>query len=329
MLKSRLGRSFGVFSSLAACALLSACPGGKSGPDGREAPAGGTAANTGTTVVLHLTGMLLVVPSTQAGEVANVLIPSTVPNHKAILAFGMEPGNPDAAKLCMDPQMVQSHGICHVNLMEWTVTRFLAGGEAPPSGLELPSGVLNLTRLSGSQYKVNASAVPQRVTLRAGWAGPNPCSLANWDYQPVGAQTSERAALINVLDWEINNPTDLTIEFRKDADVVPVTLPPAEDGKIEVVLANVHNNDVKDIPPGKPGQIQKGDATHVKHAYGLLKDPQGGSPEEATHRPVPMNPALITNRACSLRVTSTVLRALDEVNAAGTAACMVATGTGG
>jgi hypothetical protein len=336
MLNSRLRRQAGaVFSFFAACALLSSCRDGEpeqtEGETSRNATTtNATTTNTVTTVVVHMTGLLLLVPSTQTGQVMNVLLPHA-PHHKGRLVFGMEPG-PDVADLCVDPAMVTTHGICHVDLTKWELKPFGAGGDAPPVGAQLPAGVLNVRHLAGRQYKASPSEAARQVTFAAGWTGPTHCSLANWTYQPVDEQGTlqapQRASLVNVLTWEIRTPTSLDLVFSRPGhpDIKVKLLSPPANGRIELILAHVHEDEVKHLPPSSAGQVEPGNADHFKLFYDLVVH-QGQKPTP-TNRPVPTDPKPIANRACPVDVTVGAHRMTDEANALGTYACMVATAEG-
>jgi hypothetical protein len=268
------------------------------------------------TLVVQLTGLLLLVPSSQQGEVMNVLLPKNVPQHHARLVFGVPSGNANAAKVCM----LQDRGICHVDLKIWEVQTLGAGGEAPSPGAKLPDGILNVTHLSGGPHKAAAGQALRRVTLGGGWARPDPCRLATWSYTPVGKPKDTRP-LVNVLAWEIKDPDYLELVFtRANGNEPPVNVPIiAENGRAEILLAHVHDDEVSHLPPNKATTVGEG-SQHFDWYYTLL------TPQPAD-RPVPTNPNSLNTPPCPVDVT-TIPPFRDEPDALGTYACMIATAEG-
>jgi hypothetical protein len=344
MSNSGLGRAFVGWFVLAAGMPLSAC-----GGDGeREVQADAdTSVSTRTTdvearnvrVTVHMTGLVLVVPPKQGGDSVKVLLPDTqaVGDHVAWLGFGIEPTNPVVPRLCVNDTIYTKAGICYVDLDKWTLDPFGGGGRPSPPAVTLPNGVLNVTNVAGGMHKVHVpwltNGLRAEVMFTAGRPGAT-CSLASWAYRPVDSQGRPkppvRDSLVNVLDWEIEDPGVDSLVFRDRAsrDSIKVSLP--QTGEAHMILAHIPVADVKDLPPGSrvgPLPAAADSAKHFRAYYNLLRmpgtNPQPIPPHPHPRRQIPHHPQPLTTEACKVSITTPVERFIEK-KAIGTYACMVA-----
>jgi hypothetical protein len=311
-----LPRAISQSCTAALCVLLAGC-----GADQRGGPLLNSLPSTAaTSVVVHMSGLLLVVPPGQDGGQTNVLMP-TIPDHAAWLGFGIAGDEPFVSRLCLADatygQPAIRAGICYVDLDLWSLQPFGAGGQPTPASNTLPAGVLNVTEGSGGGYRVHVPSLGgdlrAQVVFGAGEAGGH-CSLASWIYEPVNAQgvvqRRDSLPLINVLDWEIRNPAVHALVFRSRSgpDSISVPLPaPDANGKIELLLTHIPVEDLEELPPARPGSPDASvdTAYHFNAFYGLLRDGAGGQPlpQNSPRRPLPHTPTIVRATACEVGVT--------------------------
>jgi hypothetical protein len=335
----RMCRIVAAFPSLVACALLTGC--GGSEPRDNENNTSRRAATTTAPapVVIHMTGMVLIVPPKQGQNEVKVLLPAlSNPQHAARLGFGMAVDHKDRATLCVDRMMVEEHGICYVDLTTWTWDAFGSGGAPIPTDLELPAGVLNATRISGTLHKVPTSTPANTtvVRLKGGWAAPTHCSLANWTYGRFDQQgqvlQAETQALVNVLDWEIDNLANPTLVFRRANPAAEIAVPilASENGRMAIILANIPTLEYKDLPPGRPTGLGQRPVTaeHFDAYYGLLADQNQQSPPPSRRPTIGFSNA-VTTKACPVNISRPGDPGLVDGGAAiATYACIVASAEG-
>ena len=325
MLNARLRRAFAVLVFPAFCGVLAGCERDGSGERTPEAARAGTdtaalrrAAATDVRVVLQMTGLLLVVPSRQAGQPVHILMPKPrgLPAHATRLGFGIAGGSTYVTELCdtTHPGAIEAE-ICYVDLDRWKLEPFGKDGRnLTPTLAELPRGLVNLTRTSGNVDRVDLSKIDTllraHVVLLSGRPDGQPCRLTSWTYRHVGSSgqtvSFHREPLINVLDWEIKHPAG-NIELRftlrdttKDSTVTALLPPPNSSGKIEILLVHVPVPELAELPPNtasRPGQ-PPGSAIHVDVLYDLLRIPVG-----SPRRPVPTSPGQAPS-ACLVDITT-------------------------
>jgi|GEM_PF-2651578 len=311
-----MGSAVSALGTLATCALLSGCA-GDAGETQTLIPER-LAADADATVVIHMTGLLLVVPPAQDGGRTQVLLP-TIAEHAGWLGFGVAGDEPYVSRLCLADahglRAIQA-GICYVDLDEWSLQPFGEGGPPTPATHTLPSGVLDATEASGGEHRVQfaslGSDLRARVVFDAGQVGGH-CSLASWSVDAVNAQgvpqRRDSLPLINVLDWEIRSPTARTLVFVSRSDVETITVPlpaPGPDGRIELLLAHTPLEDLQDLPPALPDApaAPADTAYHFAAFYDLLRDPATGAEPPPSHRPLPHTPTRLSPRACEVRITT-------------------------
>jgi hypothetical protein len=309
-------RAFSTLTILAACGILSGCGGAAEEHSQRPEHSTQTPATAAqTTVVLQMTGALLIVPPTGNAGATNILLPSTrgmANSHIAWFGFGMASGDPLGEKLCVAHPEARARGICYVDLSLWSVDSIGAGGSpSTPAGVRFPTGLVNLTSESGNSNKVNFAAlagkIRSQIVLLSGQPGDS-CSLGKWtfdDHDP--AQDSLK--LVNVLNWEIKQSQDnLLLRFKSKSDSTNVlnATARAEAGTIALLIAHVPKNERADLPPNVAGTVTHPSGTvradHFKSMYDLLRVPQN-----ANHR-IPTLRRTVRNRACSVIITNPVAR---------------------
>jgi hypothetical protein len=285
-----------IMAMIAFLTTLYGCGGGDAGsaepvddprsasPTKRMAPPSATAADeaffTSSTIVFHLTGLLLVVRPKTSGDSVEVLLPN-VAGHEARLGIGVDTLDiPGPQGFCdntgfdpADPPVKK--GICYVNLRDWDLEPFGDGGQPLPTVGQPIAGLIDLTTLTGG-YKVRLpvadTLVRARVTLTAGDAVLVPCFLASYRPNP---SSSSRTEVANVLHWTIRSPTSDSLVFRRGAERIAVALPRSATGVVDLILAHVPFDDLRDLPPvrprNKPNPVA---ATHFPAYYDLLLDPR-------------------------------------------------------
>lgn len=326
-------------------ALTTGCGEKDPAPEKTEQPDTITVATTpDVTVIVHMTGALLMVPGSDG---MNVLLPKDRAGmeHAPRLGFGIAKGNPEGYP-CVDdpvfPSPPTEAGICYLNLEDWIVT-IGEQGLPSPAVQARPEGVVSVTRLSGGHKAPIPdikSSYRARVVLAAGQPVAPHCSLATWTYQPVdlqgGEQPPETSPLINVLRWHIRNPVrELRLRRISDeAETLTIPLPEPEQGKIEVILAHVPPTpDLGHLPPTQPTTTSMGPlpqrADHFDLYYDLLRHPVSGKPVPAgpVFRRLPHTPALPLTKPCEVAITTPV-EPLLKVNSVATYACMLGWGGG-
>lgn len=296
MLNAGTRRAVCALSALIACALLTACPGDDAGETEEKGKqkSEALAVDDSVSVVFQLTGLMLVVPPKAGGDGRTHVMLPRVGSHRARLGFGLRTNIPG---LCA----TFTKRICYVDLARWDVdTVGVGGAPTDPGNTGIPRGAVNVTRLSGGDYKANPSSVKPKlrshITFAAGRATDS-CSLGRWRYTPVNQAgkptTQETHNFVNVLNWTIRYPGDsFTLRFKPKGLPGPVIPVPLEgigfDRTITVVLAHVEQPELKYLPPADSGSVA-GSATSLKHIhdfYNLLRKSDGTEPT-GNHRPVP------------------------------------------
>lgn len=280
-------------------------------------------------VVIHLSGLLLVVPPKHDGGQTHVLLPKT-PGHAAWLGFGVAGDEPYLSRLCLADsrfgQPALRAGICYVDLDRWQLRPFGAGGQPTPARNTLPAGVLNMTAASGGRHRVHlpslGSELRAHVVFDAGQVAGH-CSLASWIYEPMAqrgrSQRQDSLALVNVLRWEIRNPAAPVLVFQSESDTVTVPLPsPDGNGRTEFLLTHVPVEELRDLPPGSgsPAGTPPDTAHHFAAFYNLLRGSSVGAtrlPQHIAHRPLPHSPFNLSPNGCEVRVTSWYREPAEEL----------------
>lgn len=272
------------------------------------------------TVVIHITGLLLIVPPHPGGNTTYVVMPPHgTPKHAARIGFE----GPNTAGLCV----AHLGGICYVDMNTWSLDPIGAGGTpATPTIDGFPREVINLTHGSGNQHRVNTSTLGNQVlaTFVAG-RPTRPCSLGQWYYNPVGALNQRIVAIANVLDWEIRLPgSSLQLVFRRrdNSATVPVTLEPPF-GTINLLIAHLPAGELNRLPPGRPNRpLPPGFLARPTH-FDDLYNPLGIEPGDSRRR-LPRFFTSIREDACPVRVNTNLARFNAQVWTVDTYSCMLA-----
>lgn len=328
-------RSLALCAALLACGLA-ACGGGDdkgAEPDGAIAPSGTSAEgvnSTGATLRVQLTGLLLMVPRSPGGRTTEVLLPlPTDPRHPHIAVIGF--GYKRDTDLCSSYRA----GICYVNLDEWFLEPIGAGAERSGSNVQLPAGVLNLTRGSGGAYKVNFqdidTVIRTNITLLEGNVAGKPCSLGEWRYVHVDSAKVDTMPMVNVLNWDIQHPQGKSVEFvfrdkQNFRRVKRVPLSPDASNEIHVIVAHIPESEEDQLPPGRPvlGQRPATDSPspHFHHFYDLFR--------AGNKRPVPRFVRATADSACPVKITGMINeKIVDRPPSLGTYSCVMAAGEEG
>lgn len=310
-----VGATFGM---IAGCLLLSACAADASGAHALI-PERAVAAEA--TVVVHLSGLLMVIPPQQDGGRTHVLLPAA-PGHVARMGFGIAGDEAFVQRLCMTDEThglpAIRAGVCYVDMERWALQPLGDGGPPPPAVNTLPAGLLSASDAAGGEYRVDVAAVGgdlrAQVALTAGEVGGQ-CSLASWVVDKVDAAGAPRPRevlpLVNVLSWEIRNPaaTELVFHSRSGPETVTVPLPaPAPNGKIEILLTHVPFEELADLPPAMPATLAPAPDTayHFAALYDLLrKDGERLAPDSPRRR-LPHTPSQLSPHSCDVRITTPV-----------------------
>jgi hypothetical protein len=270
------------------------------------APTSTSAQSRGTTLIVHMTGLLLIVPPKQAGGATDVLMPppDSGDDHLARMVFE---GRPARADLCTN----HSGRECYVDMSVWSLDPIGAGGTLPSTNMSgLPGAVLDLTRGSGNRYRVDMSKHQDHIisTLITGRAAGRPCSLGLWYYDPPKLLNADAGPVANRLDWQIQLPTDrIELVFHRRADSTDIVRVPliATSDTMEILIYQLP----KRPSTGRPGIGER--PAHFDALYDPLEVPEG-DPDRTQPRfffPIRAN-------ACPAKVKTRLTEAAAAVNGA-------------
>lgn len=338
---SRSCRTFAAAAWAVTCAALSAC-GGENGRaedlagDSRTAhrePAPTTAAASDSiTVVLQLTGLMLVVPPTQDGGTTDVTFPTvTSPTHVAGIAFGA-----DSTRVC--ERYDRARGICFVNLASWRLDAIAPRGRPTKTPVAFPAGVEDVSHGSGN-HRVDINAAHDSVSMQVAFLSGAPlrepaCRLAKWNYQPVG-QSTKLTPLVNLMRWDIRHPRTpgLVLRFNPTGSGPAETVPLNQmlNDTVRVLLAHVPQSEWDSIIANRPTTpAATTELTHFHDYYKLLRHPStGAKPPVETNRPLPHFSEPTGEGQCPVRITarnSSRVIVDTSTRGVGTYACVVVTG---
>jgi hypothetical protein len=303
--------------AITGCMLLSGCA---TDAPGKHALIPERAVAAEATLVVHISGLLMIVPPQQDGGQTHLLLPAA-PGHAARLGFGIVGDESYVQRLC---QTDEAHGlpairagVCYVDLEEWALQPLGDGGPPTLAANALPPGILSASDAAGGEYHVDVDALGgelrAQVALTAGQVGDQ-CSLASWVVDRVDAagrpRPREVLPLINVLSWEIRNPAEAELVFRSRSGPETVTVPlpaPAANGKIEILLSHIPVEELVDLPPAlaNPPTTSVDTAYHFNAYYNLLRNADGDLlPTNSPNRRLPHTPSQLSPYACDLRITT-------------------------
>ena len=230
--------------SLLVCAVLSACR-----EENQPAPGQVSALQVEpVTMVIQMTGLLLILPPKQSGGETHILMPRKA-GHRGYIGFRQE-----TPAGCNEPGDIYRPDlqICYISMDGWSLAPVGVTGGSNPT---IPRGVLNLTRGSGGQTVDTTSAKNQirsLITLASGRVTDS-CGVANWTFDPVGEQGPEKVELVNVLEWQIPNLSSetLALVLRRRNPGSPaerhVTLHANEGREIELLILHVTKDEADEF----------------------------------------------------------------------------------
>lgn len=280
MLYSRSRRAVAAFAAILAFAPLSACGGTASAAEQRDE----SVQIEPVTVVIQMSGLLLLVPPKQPEGATHVLmpkLPSNMSQHIAYLGFRQ-----DSTHICKEYRA--STNICYVSLDDWAVGPIGGAGGSVPV---IPRSVVNLTRGSGNvTVDTTKPQVRDRIrsqlTLLSGSATDS-CGLATWTFDPYGSPPPEKLPLINVLEWQIPDLQSETLELVLHSRHGPaverrVTLHANEAREVELLVLHVTEKEGAPFT-GPERQLGARSATRVVAPAFSTGGGQGAAPAAATH----------------------------------------------
>jgi hypothetical protein len=348
MWNSRFCGTVSSFLTLAACALLAACGEDEGGEGDKSRVETDTStlssAASKSTIVIQMTGLLLIVPQTTAGKDVSVVLPQpgALEKHVAWFGVGIAEGEADYNALCDSAtfaQRARKAGICYVNLAQWTLQPVGTGGSPTPSLQEISTahpGLLNVTHLSGSTHRVHHAHLGNRslteVVLVSGQPDSTSCRLATWTYNVQGEAQAKHLPLTNVLNWkvEVNAPSALIFKSRSTSRVISVPIPA---GETKVLLAHIPEDEIEHLPAENTNTAQIADTVTVARHFSAYYDQlsRGAPPEwiseDSPLRKIPVRTEGETPQSQPCRVEITLRTALLPAFASlATYACMPALG---
>lgn len=200
------------------------------------------------TIVVQMTGMLMLAPQTGAGKPTHIFMPRPPDSifHYAFIAF-----RDNGGARCT----YRGQGLCVLRMEGWFLEPIGAPAAGSPGKAQRPHGALNFSRGAGG-IKLNLGRARRDarsyLTLRGGLASDS-CSIATWLFDPLGFPGPEWVKLINVLEWKVSDlqQESVVLTRRSIADparVEPVaTLTPDSAGRVELLVAHITGQDVRDV----------------------------------------------------------------------------------
>lgn len=227
------------------------------------------------TLVVKMTGLLLLTPHTQDGRPVHVLMvaPHDGTVHHAQIGYYRRNGT--TLKYCLSSTEV----ICWVRMDQWSLDLGMGAGSKPTGPPPFGGGNLvpRMTgRLPNDHGGDNPGGVRARVTLHAG-SVTNECANAEWEVdKPGNSSHPQMVNLINVLEWTIQNAGQGRIALRRKPinpagrptgpDSLAVDMLKPDPGKHEIELF------VRHVPQSEP-QVDctaGGRAEHFRSYYRYL-----------------------------------------------------------
>lgn len=198
------------------------------------------------TLVVQMTGMLMLVPENKTGKPVHVFTP---PPPDSIYHYNFIVFRDDGTAQCT----ARGDGLCAVDMEGWFLDPI---GITSGSGTaRLPFGALNYSRGAGG-IKVNPrrarDSANSWLTLQGGSAGYT-CSLATWSFDAYGPTPVDRVPILNVLEWKIPDlPQDRVVLTRRRIDdpehsELLATLRPDSLDRVELLVAHITEDDAQNV----------------------------------------------------------------------------------
>jgi hypothetical protein len=206
-----------------------------------------------------------------------------------LLGFVIPEGETVRPDLCDNPDEAIDTYYCYVNLTQWKLAPFGAGGTTVTQAyadLQTTGGgaLLDVTHLSGRRFRAFPARAEARsvrtVSLLSGQiVEDRSCKLAEWKYRrvyPSGIPvlTASSARLANVVEWEMENLNAPELVFVKTTgDTVRVALPA---GQTRLLLAHIPATERKYLPPNHAPKVTPSSHAHFNPFYDLLSQSASG-----------------------------------------------------
>jgi hypothetical protein len=239
---SRMRPAAAVCAALLAVPLLSACGGAAEAEEQPRTATTAAAQIEPVTMVIQMSGLLLMVPPAGGVGATHVLMPR-ISGHISYIGFRRE-DDKDCTK------HNDEYDICYIDVNNWTVEPI---GPTTTATSKVPGGALNLSRGSGN-VKIDTTkagtrdSIRSRLTFQSGSATDS-CGLATWTFDPYGNPPPEKLRLINVLEWQIPDLQSETLQLVlrwRGPDSKPdsvLTLQANDSREIELLVLHVTNEE--------------------------------------------------------------------------------------
>jgi hypothetical protein len=224
------------------------------------------------TLVVQMTGLMMLVPENRSRRPLNIFMPPTPHEpHQPLLVF-----RDNGAAHCDH----RADNLCVVLMDGWSLDPI--GTTAVGAGLvQVPPGALNVSEGAGGKdldLDDAKSSARSWFTLRGGLE-TNSCSLVTWWFRPYGSINSKPIPFINVLEWSIHNLQQAEIVLRRRKIANPADsqelarLRPTGD-RVELLVAHLTAKDLRDLFPERlfsqfRPAVPAAPATHAAHALSL------------------------------------------------------------
>jgi hypothetical protein len=211
-----------------------------------DAPVAPSATVAPFTLVVQMTGLMMLVPENRSRRPTNIFMPPTpdLETHYPIIAF-----RGDSTEWCF----AWHEGLCVVDMSGWSLDPI--GITTTGVGLaQVPRGALNVSRgAGGKELDLDRARESARswLTLRGGLETRS-CSLVTWWFRPYASINNEPIPFINVLEWSIRNlqQEEIVLTRRSIEDSTPpqelARLRPTA-GRVELLVAHLTAQDIIDI----------------------------------------------------------------------------------
>jgi hypothetical protein len=264
--------------TLAGCAVVLSCSLLSAGGNPRGNPKQHTVATQSepVTMVIQMTGLMLLVPPKQANGLTHVLMPNMppspgTPDHLTFIGF-----KGDSTGHCMEYD--HDRRICYVDMKGWALDSIgKAAGSSTGAGTAA-HGPLNLSR--HTNRKINLAQVRDSLASQVTFARGQPtdsCGVAWWTYNPIGQDPPTKFEVINVLEWQIPNmPADSFVLVRRQIQapytrdtIATLHTSDTVNNEIELLIMNV-------LPEDTVGLVRRSRAPQPRVGESFGQAPTAG-----------------------------------------------------
>jgi hypothetical protein len=239
-------------------------------------------------VVVHLTGLLLIVPpKSQTG--GSTPATGNLPTH--VTEIGYPRATP--AEHCIPGRRA---GVCWVNMDGWSLDLVGGGLAIPtPGPVSLPTGATNLSDRVGKPVKTSHAGqepgrqVRSRVTLRSG-SKTFECGLAWWNISRLNSNTVDEMVLANVVEWTIPiKPSPLRLVRRRldpkrgeTNEELLAILTPNRGNTIDLFVQHIPATDAT-LRLDDEARAEANAYAQEAHRSAASRDTTSSGPKRATH----------------------------------------------